>query len=790
MDERTIASTTRRSARLIPGALLCEGERNGAMHRDWRTSMTSLVEVLVRGVRGAAAALGVAACATLAPTAAHAASVIDLSEVGRNVAVPHVVVGSDGVVRAVWRSDGVPTSIVQYRTVAADGTPGVLIDLSDAAQNADDPRVAVGSDGVAHVVWTRSDGTSRRVQYRTVAADGTPSAVLDLSASGENADSPRIAVGGDGVARVVWNRSNGSNDIVQYRSVAADGTPGVVVDLSDTGQSAGQQQIVTGSDGVARVVWYRFDGSNWRVQYRSVAADGTPGAVIDLSASGQPASEPQVGVGSDGVARVVWRRYDGSHNIVQYRSMAADGTPGVVVDLSNAGEDAQVPQVAVAADGSARVVWWRSDGGPHRVVQHRSVAADGTAGALVDLSGPGQDAYEQQVAVGSDGVARAVWQRYDGSNWIVQYRSITADGTTGSVIDLSAAGRHAYLPKVAVGSDGIARVVWYRENGSNTIAQYTTVAPPVPSCSDGAVSVQAGSSVVVSLACSGVVSSRSIVSAPGTGTLGAIDQGAGTVTYTAPAGASGSDSFTFAASNAGGSSAAATIAVTITAVPPTPAPPPTSTPARTTLTGPGPFRLTRSLPVSWRAVDGSGSVDAFQVAYQRAVPTGTYGGWRVWKEATSETSGTFVGEWGSSYCFRSRARDVAGNWGAWSARRCSAIAVDDRQLVRRGFARRSDRRAMGGSYAIASRRGAQVELRGVRVRELRIVATTCRGCGAVEVLVGGRRIATVSFASSRTRYQQVLRVTRLARLTSGNVVIRSVRTGSPVRIDGLVVIKQ
>ncbi|MCB0877496.1 MAG: hypothetical protein KDC46_00745, partial [Thermoleophilia bacterium] len=644
--------------------------------------MTSVAAVLRRGVRGAAVVLAVVSCTLLAPAASQAASVIDLSATGQAADLQQVVVGSDGAARVVWRRFDGSNSIVQYRSVAADGTLGVVVDLSAAGQDAADPQVAVGSDGVARVVWSRYEGGIRRVQYRSVAADGTPGTVLDLSDPGEDADSPQIAVDDDGVARVVWNRTNGSHDIVQYRTVAAGGTLGSVLDLSDPGQSARQQQVVVGHDGTARVVWYRFDGLNWRVQYRSVAADGTPGVVVDLSASGQNASEPQVVVGSDGLARVVWRRYDGLYNIAQYRSVAADATPGPVVDLSATGVDAGMPQVALGADGSSRVVWWRDDGGPHRIVQYRSVARDGTPGSVVDLSAAGQDAYEYQVAVGSDGVARVVWRRSDGSHPRVQYRSVAADGTPGTVVDLSAAGQFAETPQLAVGSDGVARVVWNRSGGSATV-QYTTVSPPAPSCADGSVSVQAGSSVAVSLACSGVVSSRSIVSAPTSGSLGAIDQGAGTVTYTAPTGANGSDSFTFAASNAGGSSAAATISVTITAapptsVPPTSVPPSTSTPPRTTIAVPGPYRLTRALRVTWGAVDASGGVDAYEVAYQRAVPTGTFGAWRSWKGDTAATSGTFMGAWGSGYCFRSRARDGAGKWGEWSARRCSTIAVDDR----------------------------------------------------------------------------------------------------------------
>lgn len=111
-------------------------------------------------------------------------------------------------------------------------------------------------------------------------------------------------------------------------------------------------------------------------------------------------------------------------------------------------------------------------------------------------------------------------------------------------------------------------------DGNGAIAAFAVEA--APTCQGTSVSVQAGASVSVPLACTdanGDVVTRTIAGAPGKGSLGAIDQGAGTVAYTAAASASGADAFSFTGSDGTNASAAATVAVTIAARPAPPAAP-------------------------------------------------------------------------------------------------------------------------------------------------------------------------------------------------------------------------
>ncbi len=88
---------------------------------------------------------------------------------------------------------------------------------------------------------------------------------------------------------------------------------------------------------------------------------------------------------------------------------------------------------------------------------------------------------------------------------------------------------------------------------------------PVPTCSNVTSKGKAGATkVTVTLKCKGPAGhsfSYGIVSKPGNGKLGKINQSNGKVTYTTHIGAQGTDRFVYNATNAGGSSKTATATI-------------------------------------------------------------------------------------------------------------------------------------------------------------------------------------------------------------------------------------
>ncbi len=94
----------------------------------------------------------------------------------------------------------------------ASATFSAPVDLSAPLSDANRPQVAVGPDGATTITWTRGG----IIQARTRPAEGGDfGGVVNLSASGQNAVNPQVAVGGpDGATTITWQRSNDDNTII------------------------------------------------------------------------------------------------------------------------------------------------------------------------------------------------------------------------------------------------------------------------------------------------------------------------------------------------------------------------------------------------------------------------------------------------------------------------------------------------------------------------------------------------------------------------------------------------
>jgi hypothetical protein len=420
--------------------------------------------------------------------AGEAARPEDLSGAAEMAAGPDVAVAEDGIATVVWSSRSGPEFRVFARRIGFDGARSAAVQLSAPGGDALAPQVALAPDGTATVAWAGWDGANFRIQERQIGADGVPEEVTrTLSGSGRNAFDPQLDVSSEGEATVVWKRYDGSNYLVQVKRIAPDGTSESPAErLSEAGLAAVEPEVAVAEDGSATAVWSRFvAGTESVVQARRVAPDGTLAAApVTLSAAGGSAVQPQVGLGPAGEATVVWDRFDGSSWVIQGRHLSPAGVPeDAAFALSAAGRSAAEPRLAVDGAGVATAAWERYDGS-NFVIQARRAGAAGPLGSgAVQLSTGGRDAADPQLALSPDGDATVLWSRTDGSNWIVQRRDLAADGTLGTTTNLSAAGRDAGEPVAAWGGDGTLAMVWKRLNGAGDVVQAATVpgsGPPPP----------------------------------------------------------------------------------------------------------------------------------------------------------------------------------------------------------------------------------------------------------------------------------------------------------------------
>src|SRR5215218_5451718 len=101
--------------------------------------------------------------------------------------------------------------------------------------------------------------------------------------------------------------------------------------------------------------------------------------------------------------------------------------PAQAADLAPAAEMAAGPDVDVGDNGTATVVWSARSAGEFGVFA-RQIEADGSRRAAQLLSAPGGDALAPRVAMAPDGTAVVVWIGWDGASFRVQERRIAAGG--------------------------------------------------------------------------------------------------------------------------------------------------------------------------------------------------------------------------------------------------------------------------------------------------------------------------------------------------------------------------
>ena len=114
---------------------------------------------------------------------------------------------------------------------------------------------------------------------------------------------------------------------------------------------------------------------------------------------------------------------------------------------------------------------------------------------------------------------------------------------------------------------------------------------------------------------------------------------------------------------------------------------------------------------------------------------------------------------GHTYRFRVRARDKAGNVGAWTTASSWSAALTQNSsssVVYAGaWATASSASSSGGSVRSSTAAGATASLT-LSGRAVGLVSTLCAACGAVRVFVDGVLAATVNTNAASTTYRQVV----------------------------------
>jgi hypothetical protein len=379
-----------------------------------------------------------------------------LSAPGQPAVSPQVAVDPNGNAVFVWeRYDGTtncqgdPCLRIQAVARSATGALSAVQTLSAVGSHAVGPDVGVDQNGNAVFGWRNS--TVGFVQARARSATGALSPI-QVIASANSYTSPDLAVDADGDAVFIWSTPtdlacdpDGVFQCLQtrtrVRTATGSLTPVQGLSAYAAGRDGSDGDVAVDPNGNAVFDWVLTDwnAGAQRIQGRARAADGTLSGAPLLSAPGQAAIDPELGVDQSANAVFVWRRPDGTTDCggsscdrIEARARSADGTLSSTQTISAAGGRAFLPDIAVDPNGNAVVVWTRNDGTtgcppnptiqPGCVrVQARSRSAAGTLGSVQTLSAAGQDAANGgKVGIDQSGHAVAVWSRFGGTNWRIQ----------------------------------------------------------------------------------------------------------------------------------------------------------------------------------------------------------------------------------------------------------------------------------------------------------------------------------------------------------------------------------
>jgi PKD domain-containing protein len=331
---------------------------------------------------------------------------------------------------------------------------------------------AMGPNGDAAMTWVGFVGGTLTAQVATRSPSGSVSVPLDLSPPGnESSNASRVAEDAAGEATVVWNSSVEKSNYIMEAATVKGGILSAPAKLSAPGQNAISPALAVDERGDAIIAWTRNNGADEIVQASFRPAGGVFGAPVNLSAaSGNAApTSPRVAIDAAGDATVVWEWSNGGAEVIQEATRpAATGSFTPPATLSNPAESSIQPSVAMNAEGDTVVGWVWAHSGANTVAQATVRPAGGkfSEPASLSASAAGCNADHPQVALDGSGGSTVVWAcTIGGFESVVEYSNGTLAGTFSPTMGLAF---EAWFPSIAedAAGDTLVGYATFRADGA------------------------------------------------------------------------------------------------------------------------------------------------------------------------------------------------------------------------------------------------------------------------------------------------------------------------------------
>lgn len=388
-----------------------------------------------------------------------------------------VAVDRNGNANAIWIGfDGV-NYVVQTSKRASGGSWSSPLTLSDSLGNAQTPSICIDYSGNVVATWSQYDGTYSMIQAARVPFGGAWSTPVNISSSGTNSDSCVLEIdsrGNVGNAVAVWHRYNGSNFVIQSATLSSGGSWSSPVDVSASGDDALAPAATVDPSGNALVAYVRYDGTNFNVFSSGLLYLQLWGPNFLLSSPNQPNYGPVVRTDTSGNATVLWSQFNGSNYVIKTSSSLLGAAWSIPVTLSASGQNAYLSDFAIDSLGNIRAIWVRFNGSNY-ILQGSNRSILGFWSSPVNISATGQDVGWMKIAMDPQGNCVAIWDVFDGVNSKVQAARLPKNGSWTTPVDVSSAGQSAYSPSIGVDSAGNSVAVWLESDGGEYVVKGATL---------------------------------------------------------------------------------------------------------------------------------------------------------------------------------------------------------------------------------------------------------------------------------------------------------------------------
>jgi hypothetical protein len=415
---------------------------------------------------------------------------VDLTQVGQDVGRPEIATDPHGNVIAVWYRASGKDYVLQSYTKPLGGSWQLSGNLSSIRYLEDNPPVAIGADANGNVagVWWRVKKTKGVIQATSKPFGGTwQETSVDLSRPAPDAENVQVVLDNSGNATAVWGDFNGKNWATRCSTKPFG--QGWQEGLCTLSHAAGKPRIAIDAHGNITAVWEKHDKDHTFIQSSTKSKDGAWQSVSNcLSHTTQNSYLPQIAVNAAGYAVVVWKTYDNSNHLIIQASVRPFGGSWQSTSeaISQSGQDADLPKIAVDTQGNATAVWKKSNGDSW-TIQASTKPCEGTWQEIPDnLSLPGQNADRPQIFIAANGSALAVWKAYDGKNWVIQSSTRPSGGTWQETPETLSQLADEEDVKIAIDPIGHVTAVWCRKDGNGPVIQsstnylYPTETSPLP----------------------------------------------------------------------------------------------------------------------------------------------------------------------------------------------------------------------------------------------------------------------------------------------------------------------